>query len=110
VDAFQSDDGPRVMLLSLKAGGLGLTLTAADHVYIVDPWWNPAAEDQAGDRAYRIGQKNPVIVHRLVAKDTIEERILKIQHSKRALLSAAIGESGSLSLTKDEILGLLELS
>jgi superfamily II DNA or RNA helicase len=110
VDRFQSEEGPSVMLLSLKAGGLGLTLTAADHVYIVDPWWNPAAEDQAADRAYRIGQQNPVIVHRLVAKDTIEERILQIQQEKRALLSSALGESGSLSLSRDDLLRLLAVS
>jgi hypothetical protein len=110
VELFQSESGPSVMLLSLKAGGLGLTLTAADHVYIVDPWWNPAAEDQAADRAYRIGQQNPVIVHRLVAKDTIEERILQIQQEKRELLSAAIGEAGSLSLSRDDLLRLLEVS
>jgi superfamily II DNA or RNA helicase len=107
VDLFQSREGPDVMLLSLKAGGLGLTLTAADHVYIIDPWWNPAAEDQAADRAYRIGQNNPVIVHRLVAKDTIEERILQIQSEKRALLAAAIGESGALSLSREDVLRLL---
>ncbi len=107
VERFQSPEGPDVMLLSLKAGGLGLTLTAADHVYIIDPWWNPAAEDQAADRAYRIGQNNPVIVHRLVAKDTIEERILQIQNEKRALLTAAIGESGSLSLSREDLLRLL---
>jgi SNF2 family DNA or RNA helicase len=110
VDRFQSEEGSSVMLLSLKAGGLGLTLTAADHVYIVDPWWNPAAEDQAADRAYRIGQQNPVIVHRLVAKDTIEERILQIQQEKRALLSSALGESGSLSLSRDDLLRLLAVS
>jgi SNF2 family DNA or RNA helicase len=107
VDLFQSDCGPNVMLLSLKAGGLGLTLTAADHVYIVDPWWNPAAEEQAADRAYRIGQRNSVIVHRLVAKDTIEERILAIQDEKRKLLNMAIGEGGTLTLSRGEILGLL---
>jgi superfamily II DNA or RNA helicase len=107
VNLFQSDVGPSVMLLSLKAGGLGLTLTAADHVYIVDPWWNPAAEEQAADRAYRIGQRNSVIVHRLVAKDTIEERILAIQEEKRKLLTTAIGESGTLALSRGDILGLL---
>jgi superfamily II DNA or RNA helicase len=107
VDSFQAEDGPDVMLLSLKAGGLGLTLTAADHVYIIDPWWNPAAEDQAADRAYRIGQKNSVIVHRLVTKDTVEERILKIQDEKRALLAAALGGDGSFSLSRDELLSLL---
>lgn len=107
VELFQSEQGPDVMLLSLKAGGLGLTLTAADHVYIVDPWWNPAAEDQAADRAYRIGQKNSVIVHRLVARGTIEERILQIQEEKRQLLSAALGESGSVALSRDDMLRLL---
>jgi hypothetical protein len=108
VEKFQCEDGPRVMLLSLKAGGLGLTLTRADHVYIVDPWWNPAVEDQAADRAYRIGQENPVLVHRLVAKDTIEERVLELQASKRALLASALGEEGGVSLTREELLQLLE--
>jgi hypothetical protein len=108
VEQFQSSEGPPVMLLSLKAGGLGLTLTRADHVYIVDPWWNPAVEDQAADRAYRIGQENPVIVHRLVATNTIEERILELQARKRELLSAAIGEpTGALSLSREEVLDLL---
>jgi superfamily II DNA or RNA helicase len=107
VERFQSPDGPPVMLLSLKAGGLGITLTRADHVYIVDPWWNPAVEDQAADRAYRIGQENPVIVHRLVAKDTIEARILELQSAKRALLTAAIGESDRVALSRQELLELL---
>lgn len=107
VERFQGADGPPVMLLSLKAGGLGITLTRADHVYIVDPWWNPAVEDQAADRAYRIGQENPVLVHRLVAKDTVEARILELQSAKRALLAAAIGDGSSLSLTRDELLALI---
>jgi SNF2 family DNA or RNA helicase len=107
VDQFQRPDGPQVMLLSLKAGGLGLTLTAADHVYILDPWWNPAVEDQAADRAYRIGQENPVIVHRLVAQDTIEERIVDLQQRKRELLAAAIGDSGEVSLSREDVLALL---
>jgi hypothetical protein len=68
-------NGPPVMLISLKAGGTGLNLTAADHVFLLDPWWNPAVEDQAADRAHRIGQDKPVIVHKLVAKDTVEEGI-----------------------------------
>jgi SNF2 family DNA or RNA helicase len=71
VAQFQADDGPPVMLLSLKAGGTGLNLTAADHVFLVDPWWNPAVEDQAADRAHRIGQDKPVMVYRLVARDTV---------------------------------------
>ena len=73
------------MLISLKAGGTGLNLTAADHVFLLDPWWNPAVEDQAADRAHRIGQDRPVMVHRLVAEDTVEERILALQERKRAL-------------------------
>jgi SNF2 family DNA or RNA helicase len=107
VDHFQSQDGPPVMLLSLKAGGVGITLTRADHVYIVDPWWNPAVEDQAADRAYRIGQENPVIVHRLVAKDTIEARILELQNAKRALMAATISDSDRLALSRHELLDLL---
>jgi hypothetical protein len=107
VQRFQSPDGPTVMLLSLKAGGLGITLTSADHVYIVDPWWNPAVEDQAADRAYRIGQENPVIVHRLVAKDTIEERILELQQRKRSVMEAVVGGGGGAPLSRSEILELL---
>jgi SNF2 family DNA or RNA helicase len=72
------------MLVSLKAGGTGINLTAADHVFLLDPWWNPAVEDQAADRAHRIGQDRPVMVYRMVAKDTVEERILALQERKRA--------------------------
>lgn len=104
---FQRPDGPNVLLLSLKAGGVGLNLTAADHVYILDPWWNPAVEDQAADRAYRIGQVNPVLVHRLVARDTVEERVLALQAHKRELLSAAVGEGQVAGLTAKDILDLL---
>jgi SNF2 family DNA or RNA helicase len=104
---FQRPDGPSILLLSLKAGGVGLNLTAADHVYILDPWWNPAVEDQAADRAYRIGQVNPVLVHRLVARDTVEERVLALQAHKRQLLSAAVGEGQGIGLTKEDILELL---
>lgn len=104
---FQRPDGPSVLLLSLKAGGVGLNLTAADHVYILDPWWNPAVEDQAADRAYRIGQVNPVLVHRLVARDTVEERVLSLQAHKRDLLSAAVGEGQVAGLTAQDIRDLL---
>lgn len=107
VDAFQREGGADVMLLSLKAGGVGLTLTAADHVYILDPWWNPAVEDQAADRAHRIGQENPVLVHRLVAVETVEERVLELQARKRGLLDTALGEGGAVNLSRDEILALL---
>ncbi|MGZ3710896.1 MAG: DEAD/DEAH box helicase, partial [Bdellovibrionota bacterium] len=108
VSAFQKDDGPPVMLLSLKAGGVGITLTAADHIYILDPWWNPAAEDQAADRAHRIGQENPVFIHRLVARDTVEDKILQMQKRKRALSEGVIsGAGGTADLSQDEILQFL---
>jgi SNF2 family DNA or RNA helicase len=109
VAAFQSDDGPPVMIVSLRAGGTGLNLTAADHVFLVDPWWNPAVEDQAADRAHRIGQDKPVMVYRLVADDTVEERILLLQQQKRALADAALGEADrAAALTRDDLLGLLQ--
>jgi superfamily II DNA or RNA helicase len=108
VEKFQSEDGPPVMIISLKAGGTGLNLTAADHVFLLDPWWNPAVEDQAADRAHRIGQDRPVMVYRMVAKDTVEERILALQEKKRAMADAALGEaSQAAAITKEELLGLL---
>ena len=90
VDNFQSEDGPPVFLISLKAGGSGLNLTAADTVIHFDPWWNPAVEDQATDRAHRIGQTKTVSVYRIVAAGTIEEAILRMKQHKRALASAVI--------------------
>ncbi len=97
------------MLVSLKAGGTGLNLTAADHVFLLDPWWNPAVEDQAADRAHRIGQERPVMVYRLVAEDTVEERILALQERKRALADAALGEADrAAGLTREDLLALLE--
>jgi superfamily II DNA or RNA helicase len=108
VERFQSDDGPPVMLISLKAGGTGLNLTAADHVFLCDPWWNPAVEDQAADRAHRIGQDRPVTIYRLIAVDTVEERILDLQQKKRALGEAALGDGGAAaSLTREDLLALL---
>jgi len=106
VQNFQDPEGPPVLLASLKAGGLGINLTAADHVFILDPWWNPAAEDQAADRAHRIGQNRPVIVYRLVAEDTVEERILALQEKKRALSEAALGGAAG-ALTRGDLLALL---
>jgi SNF2 family DNA or RNA helicase len=103
---FQDPEGPPVLLASLKAGGLGINLTAADHVFILDPWWNPAAEDQAADRAHRIGQNRPVIVYRLVAEDTVEEGILVLQEKKRALSEAALGGAAG-ALTREDLLALL---
>lgn len=108
VNEFQDENGPSVMLLSLKAGGTGLNLTAADHVFICDPWWNPAVEDQAADRAHRIGQDRPVLVYRLVARDTVEERILALQSRKRDLADSALGgAAGATSITRDDLLALL---
>jgi superfamily II DNA or RNA helicase len=109
VDAFQDPGGPPVMLLSLKAGGTGLNLTAADNVFLLDPWWNPAVEDQAADRAHRIGQDKPVLVHRLIASDTVEERILTLQDRKRKLAQAAVGDAaGAHAITRAELLALLD--
>jgi superfamily II DNA or RNA helicase len=108
VAQFQSADGPPVLLISLKAGGTGLNLTAADHVFLMDPWWNPAVEDQAADRAHRIGQDRPVMVYRLVAEDTVEERMLALQDAKRAVADAARGDAGrAASLSRDDLLALL---
>jgi len=109
VERFQDPGGPPVMLISLRAGGTGLNLTAADHVFLLDPWWNPAVEDQAADRAHRIGQDRPVLVHRLVARDTVEERILALQEHKRALAETAVGDaSQAAAITREELLALLE--
>jgi superfamily II DNA or RNA helicase len=90
VETFQSDAGSPLFLISLKAGGLGLNLTAAGYVYLLDPWWNPAVEAQAVDRAHRIGQTRTVFAYRLVARDTVEEKILQLQAGKRALADAII--------------------
>jgi SNF2 family DNA or RNA helicase len=109
VREFQDDAGPPVLIASLKAGGIGLNLTAADHVFVLDPWWNPAAEDQAADRAHRIGQDKPVMVYRLVARDTVEERILALQQRKRALADVALGQADrAAGLTRADLLALLD--
>ncbi|MFT4571604.1 MAG: superfamily II DNA or RNA helicase [Hyphomicrobiaceae bacterium] len=109
VASFQDDAGPPVLLISLKAGGTGLNLTAADHVFLLDPWWNPAVEDQAADRAHRIGQERPVMVYRLVAKDTVEERVLDLQDRKRRIAAAALAAGDpSGGLTQEDILSLLD--
>ncbi len=109
VERFQSGEGPPVFLISLKAGGTGLNLTAADHVFFLDPWWNPAVEQQAADRAHRIGQTRPVFVHRIVAKDTVEEKILLLQEKKRQLAEVALGDGGAAaSITREDLLALLD--
>ena len=96
VDAFQTDPDCGLFLISLKAGGLGLNLTAAEYVFLLDPWWNPAVEAQAVDRAHRIGQTRPVFAYRLIARNTVEEKVLELQNSKRALADAILGEDNSL--------------
>ncbi len=107
VAQFQNTDVP-LFLISLKAGGLGLNLTAADYVIHLDPWWNPAIEDQASDRSHRIGQQNPVTVYRLISADTIEEKILRLHSKKKSLADALLeGTDMSARLTKEEILSLL---
>ncbi len=108
VERFQSPEGAPVLLISLRAGGTGLNLTAADHVFLLDPWWNPAVEEQAADRAHRIGQERPVSVYRLVARETVEERILALQDRKRALAEAALsGADQASSISREDLLGLL---
>lgn len=106
---FQNNADIPVFLISLKAGGLGLNLTAADYVYILDPWWNPAVEAQAIDRAHRIGQTRPVIANRIICRDTVEEKILQLQQSKKKLADAIIAADSSLlqSLTVDDLQLLL---
>ncbi|HLL04904.1 MAG TPA: DEAD/DEAH box helicase [Myxococcaceae bacterium] len=104
---FQSAEGAPVLLMSLKAGGTGLNLTAADHVFLMDPWWNPAVEAQAADRAHRIGQERPVMVYRLVSQGTVEERILGLQEKKRAIFEAALSEaSAATAITREDLLEL----
>lgn len=97
-------------LISLKAGGFGLTLTEADHVFVLDPWWNPAAEQQAVDRTHRIGQTRPVTVQKLIATGTVEEKVLALQAQKAALFDAVVDDDGvfSAALTADDVRGLLE--
>jgi SNF2 family DNA or RNA helicase len=110
VASFQAGDFP-VFLLSLKAGGTGLNLTGADHVIHVDRWWNPAVEEQATDRAYRIGQTKPVQVHRLITRGTIEEKIAELLTRKRALADAVLGngEAALTELNDDELRDLVTL-
>ncbi len=109
VENFQTNENVRVFLISLKAGGTGLNLTQADYVYLVDPWWNPAVENQAIDRSYRIGQKKNVIAVRLICPGTIEEKIMELQESKRDLADDLVKTDVSVlkSLSKKDLLGLL---
>ena len=108
VDQFQQKNGPPVFLVSLKAGGTGLNLTRADHVIHLDPWWNPAVERQATDRAHRIGQDRPVFAYKLVSEGTVEERILMLQQRKMALADAVLEGEGVTALSDTELEELLE--
>lgn len=110
VKNFQENDQTRVFLISLKAGGTGLNLTEADYVFIVDPWWNPAVENQAIDRCYRIGQKKNVMAIRLICPNTIEEKIMQLQEGKKELIDDLIKVDAKIgkSLAKDDLLALLE--
>jgi non-specific serine/threonine protein kinase len=105
IERFQNDSNCRVFLISLKAGGVGLNLTAADYVYIVDPWWNPAVEQQAIDRTHRIGQTKNIFAYRMICTDTVEDKILKLQDRKRSLAKELISDEEGFvkSLTKDDI-------
>jgi len=105
VEAFQNDPACGLFLISLKAGGLGLNLTAAEYVFLLDPWWNPAVEAQAVDRAHRIGQTRPVFAYRLIARDTVEEKVLQLQKTKRDLADAILSEDNSLirDLKKEDL-------
>ena len=108
VDGFRGGDAP-VFLISLKAGGFGLTLVEAEYVFLLDPWWNPAAEAQAIDRTHRIGQTNSVFVYRLIAAGTVEEKVLELQQRKAALSRAVLddGEAFANALDADDIRGIL---
>jgi SNF2 family DNA or RNA helicase len=109
VERFQNDPACPLFLISLKAGGQGLNLTAADYVFILDPWWNPAVEAQAVDRAHRIGQTRRVFAYRLICRDTVEEKIIQLQQRKRDLADAIITADSTLmrSLTADDLQLLL---
>ena len=108
IAAFRDGDAP-VFLISLKAGGFGLTLTEADYVFVLDPWWNPAAEAQAIDRAHRIGQTQPVNVYRMVSRNTVEEKVVALQERKRDLFTRVVDEGAAMSraLTADDLRDLL---
>ena len=100
VGEFQREDGPPFFVLSLKAGGTGLNLTAASHVIHFDRWWNPAVENQATDRAFRIGQKRNVVVHKFVCRGTLEERIHELIASKSSLAEDVLGQGAERLLTE----------
>jgi SNF2 family DNA or RNA helicase len=109
VELFQKNENILIFLISMKAGGVGLNLTAAEYVFLLDPWWNPAIEAQAIDRAHRIGQRHTVITYKFISKDSIEEKIVALQESKKQLAHSIVGaEDGFFkSLSKEDIANLL---
>lgn len=109
VEEFQDPDGPPIFLASLRAGGTGLTLTAANHVVHLDRWWNPAVEDQATDRVHRIGQERDVNVYTLVAPGTVEERIADVLDHKQGLQEITVGSLGVTALSDDALMDLVAL-
>jgi SNF2 family DNA or RNA helicase len=113
VDAFMNDPEPTVFLLSLKAAGTGLNLTRASYVFIFDPWWNPAAENQAIDRSHRIGQENPVIIYRLIASQSVEEKVVAMQEEKRQLFADLVDQddfTSSKSFNRNELINLFDFN
>jgi SNF2 family DNA or RNA helicase len=107
IKRFQEGECP-VFLISLKAGGVGINLTAADYVVLLDPWWNPAVEDQASDRAHRMGQTRPVTIYRMVTRETIEEKIVQLHETKRALATSLLEDAdGTGALSAEELLSLI---
>lgn len=105
ITSFKEDSSIRVLLISLKAGGVALNLTVASRIFLMDPWWNPAAEMQAIDRTHRIGQYKPIFATRFIIEDSIEERILKLQEKKKLVFDGTVGgDSGSMAkLTVDDM-------
>jgi len=110
VDEFNRPDGPPLFFISLKAGGTGLNLTAADYVIHYDPWWNPAVEDQATDRTHRIGQTRAVISYKLITRGTVEEKILSLQKRKKDLAAGVLSADGDFGklLTESDIVDLFQ--
>lgn len=105
VDKFQNDDNTKIFMMTLKTGGVGLNLTAAEYVFIFDPWWNIAAETQAIDRTHRIGQKNNIFCYKIITKNTIEEKIILLQEKKKNLFDSIISDDNSITkkLTEEDI-------
>jgi SNF2 family DNA or RNA helicase len=110
VETFQNNDAIKIFVISLKAGGVGLNLTKAEYVFIMDPWWNPAIENQAIDRAYRIGQKNTVVAQRFICRNTVEEKVLKMQQTKKYLADSIIHDDSEFSahMSVDDLRSLLD--